>query len=356
VRDYLILQRFRSVERWGEYLEVFEGPRGSRHTVVAPVNRKIADYPNRLAVLLNDLAQLYGESIDNIISAIVNSGYEPLKIIANEGENDNTLGYDATLDLLRSAFRLIDYSAVVELADHPLRIVQGRRKDIIRDYLNTVRVGQTEVGSYVLTLLMPRRASGLSTEWSESDTDAFGAKIAKRLNRSLSVAKSAISNAGPDAEALVEQGLTANFMNTLATMVDAVPCVALGVQAERPERGAAADLQRFRSSDRVSLLQVGSILTPPEMRSPISLRGTITRITEPSKRASGQIVVETEIYGETKPVRVAYTRADRDTVMQAIERKSEVSIEVDGTLVQRRGQYVLEHPANFRLSGRGLLT
>jgi hypothetical protein len=290
-----------------------------------------------------------------LLKQIANSGYEVVRIAANPGEQSSTISYDAAIDLLKGGFALIDSSAAVTVADEAVRVVRGRRKDAVRRYLDGVRVGQTEVGSFVLTLLMPLNVED-AFALPEAVADSFGRKVAQRMASALRATEQVIHKENFAIRDMIQQGVTANFSGGIARMIEAVGNVSVGIAAAVDNRKAARyPITRFEKANLGTLRELERRLTPKEEREPVTVVGTVTEFREPRSKSSGSILLSAEVYGQERPIRLQFTREQRAIVLEAIERKSDVFLQVSGDLAPKRGHYHLDEARDFELVRRGPL-
>ena len=359
LRAFLANRGYKFRERWGAYLDRFSRKIGSREqNVIIPNVRDIKDFDQRLLDAFDALSRQLKTTVSELVREVVNSGYQIVRIKANEGDQSSTLGYDAAIDLLRGGFALIDSSAVVATADYSVSIVRGRRPDAVRRYLDAIRVGQTEVGSFVLTLLMPIGIEAGTMDLPGTVSEGFGSKVSERLVGALQAAELAVRKGELRTKrAMVERGLTSNFSAGIARMIEAVGDVTISLApATDARRLPQFTASKFLASDLLAFREIERRLTPAEERKPFSLAGTITEFREPRGKTSGTIVLTSEIYGEARPVRLRFGRSERLTIIEALERKAELLLSVEGDLIARGGHFSLEEPRDFRLVPRGLLT
>ncbi|WP_152569599.1 MULTISPECIES: hypothetical protein [Sphingomonas] len=357
LKAYLENSGYKRREQWGSFLERFSRKRAGREdNVLLPTQSELVDYEKRVSDLVDALSRQLKLPTPLLLKQIANAGYEVVRIIANEGETQSTLAYDAAIDLLRGGYALIDSSAVVAISSNDLRTIRGRRPDIVRRYLDGVRVGQTEVGSFVMTLLMPVAADGVALDLPPTVADRFGTKVAERMSSALGGTHSAVRSGEMTIAELTAKGITANFSAGLARMVEAVGDVTLSIAPTlRDNKQLRPTLSTFHYDDVKRLRQIEHQLTPPEHQREMSLSGTVINISEPRGKVSGVIVLKSEVFGEERPVRIKYDRSDRSTIMEAMARKSDVYLAVDGSLTSRGGHYRLDEPHDFRIVGRGSL-
>ena len=345
-------------EPWGRYLERYSRKRGGREdNVLVPTERKISDFDRRLAEAIDALARQLLLSTDELLREISNSGYEIVKIRVNEGEAESTIPYDTTVDLLKGGFALIDSAAVTAVSHERLSIVRGRRPDVVRRYLDDVRVGQTEVGSFVLTLLMPIGIDASGLDLAPTFVDEFGSRVSRSFSSALQTAEEAVQAKRIVANrTLVENGVTANFSGAIATILESAGSVSIGLtRVGRPKQAAELILSRFAAEDSARLREMETRLKPIGSAEPFTVTGTITEFREPKGRGGGSISVMCDVHGEVRQVRLKFERQDRHVVVHAIERKSDLFLEVDGSLVAKGAQMRLEEPLYFRTVPRGPL-
>lgn len=357
LRAFLQSRGYKYRERWGTYLDRYSRKLSGREQhVLVPTERHLVDFEKRMADVLEALTSQLKTPASVLIKQVVNSGYEVVRIAANPGEESSTIAYDAAIDLLRGGFALIDSSAVVTVADETLRIVRGRRPDAVRRYLDGVRVGQTEVGSFVLTLLMPTNVNETAFDLPQSFAESFGRKVAESMATALKATERAAKKGEFAVNEVMQHGVTANFSGGIARMIEAVGDVSVGLAAAVDDRKAPRfPIAHFEKSNLRTLRELERRLTPKEQRKPLTIAGTVTEFREPRAKTSGTIVLSAQVYGEERPVRLSFTKDQRAMVLEAIEQKSDLLLRVSGDLISRSGHYNLDEPHGFELVRRGPL-
>jgi hypothetical protein len=358
VRAYLRSNGYIYREHWGKYLDRYSRKARSREdNVLIPTEIGISDYERRLAEALETLARQLERPFSTLLRDVVNSGYEVVRIRVNEGEEESTVAYDTTIDLLRGGFALIDASAVLAVAQERLPIIRGRRPDVVRRYLDEVRVGQTEVGSFVLTLLMPVGVNSAGLDLPASISDGFGTRVSETFSGSLKAAEEAVrAERIQSNRALIERGVTANFSRGIARIIQSAGGVSISLAQLGAGQGISKRVQsRFSPNDYARLCDIEERLTPRGDSEPFTVTGTVTEFHEPRGKSNGSIVVNCLVHGEMRQVRMKFERPDRAAVVQAIESKAHVFLEVDGDLTSKGGHLHLERAGDFRTVPRGPL-
>jgi hypothetical protein len=359
LRAYLRSHGYSYREPWGKLLHRYSRKNNSREdNVLVPAAITMSDYERRLAEALDSIARQLDIPWDAVLRDVANAGYEIIRIRVNEGTNTSTIPYDTSIDLLRGGFALIDASATLAISDEHLSIIRGRRPDVVRKYLDEVRVGQTEVGSFVLTLLMPVGVDDAGFNLPAQVSDGFGTKVSETFSQSLQAAEEAVRGNGfRSNKALIENGVTANFSGGVARIIESAGDVSISLsQVASRHPGLKRTIAKFSSSDSIQLREIEDRLTPSEDAEPFTATGTIVEFREPRGKNVGSIVLNCYVHGEMRPVRMKFDREDRATVIYAIEKKSDVFLEVDGDLISRSGHFHIERPVFFRTVPRGPLT
>jgi hypothetical protein len=154
--------------------------------------------------------------------------------------------------------------------------------------------------------------------------------------------------------ALVKNGLTANFSGGIARMLAAAGDLSISVGSSRGRKDdAGGSAARFSADDYDRFKEIERRLTPTQLREPYVAVGSVTEFREPRGKTSGSITLMCDVHGELRPVRVNFLREHRTTVVEAIERKSDVFLEVAGELVSSKGHFRLERAEDFELRKQG---
>ncbi|WP_420137991.1 hypothetical protein, partial [Sphingomonas sp.] len=327
---------------------------GKTSEVLLPTSTDIKDYNRRVASLFYDLEQILEMEVDQIYRNLEALSYDVVRIRAHEGRHIGSLQFGEAVDLLENGFELIASAATTAVLERPRSILRGRRPDEVRDYLDRVRMGQTEIGSFVLTLLLPVAPNLNAPALSPEDSTTFGRKVSQRLDSALSASHEAakvarVQGASVFLEA-VEKGVTANFCSALAAMLKTAGDLTLRI--DHGVNSASTSSQRkfsFIREDVSVLSDAASALSDRPNDEPAILSGTITTLREASLRKPGSLTLQTYIEGESHAVRIPFSRAERETVIEAFRSKIECTLEVRGSLSRKGSHYSLLNPHDFKI-------
>lgn len=361
IKNFAIEQGFAFREQWGRYLYRYSRKRGGREiSLLIPATENLTDYDKRVVDVINTISDHLKVSTENVFREIVNSSFRVIRIIANEGEGDATLAYDSGIDLLRNGMKLIDSSANVVVSGPGVAMIRGRRPDAVSKYLDKVRIGQTEVGSFVVTLLMPLDFEATELGLPHDEFGGIGRAISDKFVTALKVAE----DVGRDQSrmtdaALLERGLTVNFSNALIEMAKAVGSVGISVASRSSSAGSKHSVARFDHDSIPRLREVGRRLEPknfvkkPEMIE--FIRGTVVSISEKKGRSSGTIMLETDGLQGKAIFKLPFNSWQRDDIVAAFANKDTTELLVKGLFDVSSGS-VMSEAIQFSLDERHRLT
>ena len=148
-----------------------------------------------------------------------------------------------------------------------------------------------------------------------------------------------------------------NFSDGLVNIIKAAETVSVGVGPHTTNSGRRkAYVRHFTPESVQRLREVSTKLSPIERFRGIDVVGTVTNITEDSKRSSGHFIIEARAQFEGRSVRVPFTRRERETVVDGFKDKSEFQVRVYGDLVDKSGHLKMENVKDIAMEPRGTLT
>ena len=195
VRAYLGAKGWSVIRPHGRYASMFGHPVHPNAELLLPLSETIGDYAERLGDLVRLLAEVEDRSELNVFTDLVKSGYDVLRFHAPDADLAGTIELDAGVALYTHAREVV--SAAAQAAIKPKRVFRGQSPAEAREYLDSLRLGQTEVGSYVLTILSPVPPA-LKIEpdlFGDVGPDPFARKVTRTMALALQATKSAAAQA-----------------------------------------------------------------------------------------------------------------------------------------------------------------
>jgi len=146
---------------------------------------------------------------------------------ASDAADDGSIGIDPGVEIVQHARNLLASAACAAL--DPRRAYHLGKFQQAEDYMRRVRLGQTEHGSFVVTLLAPIPPALSAIEqrslWPDLEKEPYERQVTRILAQALRSAHSAVvaSNRGIGLTAFtdaVSQGVSANLCEAVASIID----------------------------------------------------------------------------------------------------------------------------------------
>lgn len=192
--------------------------------VIVPTEKKLSDYKEAMYKAVETVAQAENKSLEQVILYLLNPNTDILKIRLEKStvEAGNILVDDA-IRIYENTKKLLAATALDIL--HPKKYHQGRMDDCILKFLSNCRFGQTEIGSYVVSVVCPfaeldenedyKQLSIFSDE--EQCANSLTRKVTSRVMENISFIKNQIDNGELDKLILQDDDkvISANFYEAL---------------------------------------------------------------------------------------------------------------------------------------------
>jgi hypothetical protein len=219
----------------------------------------------------------------------------------------------------------------------------------VNSYLNNLRLGQSQRGSFVLTILSPwdfAPASGPALDLGEP---TFGRQVTRMLASALRSTESAIRRAVAEGVKpfvdVYKDGVSSNLCLALARLAREGNGVDVSVDWS-PVRPENAPVKFQLRRDDASILTEAANELAREWDDPdYSLEGLVAAIAEPPERFDGSAIVEAMIAGTIRKVRVEFDQAQREAIYEAAKTKR--WIRVVGDLRRERQRLMLLNPRDL---------
>ncbi|MFC4534603.1 hypothetical protein [Sphaerisporangium dianthi] len=249
--------------------------------------------------------------------------------------------------------------AAAKAARHPSAYHGQREWKFAREYLEKVLMGQTQVGSYVVTAYTPvgqiRETEGASREIESSlSGTTTGRDVMERLTSSLIATRESVDHftstgslSGFDAG--IVHGISCELTRALSALVkdsDGARVSVIWSPVGRPPALSGSTWKMdFIPDDLPALERASSRLATTEPRRTVVIVGTVTNLSRPRLGQHGTIILNV-IYGvAVSRVRVRLSRADYEHAISA--HKEGDLLRITGTLEKEGNNYWLYDPTEL---------
>lgn len=138
-----------------DYVRIFQLERGdSFYQVTVPTNKILRDYQEAMYKAVSIVADAESKSIEQMMLYLLNPNTDILKIrLDKKGVETGSILFDDAIRMYENAKKLLAATALDIM--HPKKYHQGRIDETILSFLSNCRYGQTEIGSYVVSIVCP---------------------------------------------------------------------------------------------------------------------------------------------------------------------------------------------------------
>jgi hypothetical protein len=311
--------------------------------IVAPASSDFADYATTISTALKILSDFEERSQLSILRDLNVADTDLIRIRAPEAGDDGSIPIDSGVSLVQQSRDLLLAAACA--ASKPQRAFRaGKIREAI-EYLNDVRIGQTERGSFVVTLISPvpptLTYTGQQPLWPEIADDPFSRRVTRTLASALQATKEAVAlvNRGNGIEAFesrVAHGVSANLCAAAAQLIEDGNGLGISLTwaltRPAPERNTRVE---FSKSDAATLYEAAKELREREPRPDERIEGFVTALARDENAVEGRVTVKSPIDGKMSSIRIDFGPRDYKKIVEAHEQRQAISLEGD---LEREGQ------------------
>ena len=326
-------------EEYGNYSDVYEGHQLPE--IIVPRTQRLGDYAQVVARLLSIFARVAELEEAQLYNDLVVADRDVTRVRASNGDSTGTIDLVHGVTLVNGA-RDILLAAACSLQDPKAVYRVGANREA-NEFLHRARLGQTETGSFVLTILSPvvppQVQPPLLTDMEFND-EPVERKITRRLAQALSATRMATSRTmSGDTTAFseaVSEGTSANFCEALVQIIEPFPSVDVSTTWSRTRPlHSARDVVQFAGDDALILREAARAFRSREPRLDERLFGFVQRLKRDESETDGTVTLRASVDGKIQSVTVVLSESDYNLAIQAHRDRSPVILEGD---LERFGQ------------------
>ena len=209
LKNYAKALGWMPVQNRSESIAVFHDPHSDLRQLLIPLDESFDDFAETVAEAVRRLAESERRSALEILNHLLLPPADVLRFRENSPDTESgTLTLDQAVDLLEGARRMLLATAHTVLTPQPFHPRLGRSEAV--QFVRSCRIGQTERGSFTMTLACPLdHVPGLF----EADKP-FARRVTEHMMSSLAIIAQVADNSAP-VEQLLRSNLSANFCEAL---------------------------------------------------------------------------------------------------------------------------------------------
>ena len=319
------------VEPYGDHSDVYAGE--GLPEIILPQTKQLGDYHSVVARLVDIFARVAEIDELTLYHDLVTADRDKVRVRVAEG--DGTVDINDGASLVAGAREMLLAAACSLHNPRPLYRT-GSNRDA-NDYLKQMRLGQTEQGSFVVTLLspvVPPPVQAALIPDPESDDAPMARRVTRRLGLALDATREAtVKTTGGDTKAFskaVPLGASANLCEALVQMVE--PFATLDVSmtwARTRPMSPARQVVGFANDDVSILREVARSFRSREPQHDVLLFGSVRQLKRDDSEDDGTVTIRASVDGKIQSVMAVLTQPDYDRAIQAHKEKAPVILEGD---------------------------
>lgn len=334
---YAHTEGWAKTDAYGDHSDVYSG--AGLPEIIVPRTKDLGDYHSVVAQLVRIFAGVAERNEVSVYNDVLTADRDTIRVRVDGRENTVSLA-DGSKLVAGTQDAIL---ATAGSLGNPRPVYRpGANREAV-DFLSQVRLGQTEPGSFVLTLLAPVIAPPIR-EPLFPDLGDVDPPVARQMTRRLCDALDATRQAAEktisgDAEAFsaaISSGVSANLCEALAQMIEPFPALDVSVTWARTRPMPIARHQvRFSNGDTPILHEAARILRSREPKPDMQLLCSVQRLQRDDGDADGTVTLRTSINGRIQSVTAVLNQPDYHRAIEAHKEKDPVIVAGD---LDRLGQ------------------
>lgn len=137
------------------YVKIYQyGKQEDFYQVVIPMEKRLSDYKEAMYKAITTVAEAEDRAVEQVMLYLLNPNTDILKIrLERKDMEAGSILFDDAIRMYENTKKLLAAAALDIL--HPRKYHQGRTDDVVSQFLSECRFGQTEIGSYVVSVVCP---------------------------------------------------------------------------------------------------------------------------------------------------------------------------------------------------------
>jgi hypothetical protein len=343
-----------AVERYGEHSQVYANA-ATGDEIVIPGTSQLGDYEAVVVDLITHFANAESRGELQVYRDLVSADCDVVRVRLPDAEDDGSVAIDAGVDLFSNSRQLIMSAACAAWA--PKRSYRAGKVKQADDYMQRVRLGQTEQGSFVVTLLAPVppviEENQTSLFWPEVASEPYERKVTRRLATGLDAAADAVEkfNLGSGAgvfDAAIPFGLSANLCDAAAALSDRGEGFEVSVTWARTRPAPVRRWSRtFTRAEGLAFREVSRLFREKDPRPDENIQGFVVKLARHGAADDdGDVIIRAYVDDALVSIRSRLEPQDYHVAIEAHDLHH--MIEMTGTLERVKQRWRLSNPTDVR--------
>ena len=334
--------------RYRVHSDVYVGE--GKPEIIVPRTERLGDYASIVAGMIETFAQVAEQDELTVYRSLVTADRDVVRVRVGESD-DGSVALSAAAELIGGARDML-LSAACSLGDHRSVYRAGANREAA-ELVERTRLGQTDQGSFVVTLLTP--VVPPPVQMSLPDPDDLNAPLQRRMTRrlieALNAAHEMVERTVAGEEGAfgdpVASGVSANLCEAVVRIVEPFATLDVGVSWARTRPMSAPEaLVRFGRADAAILREAARSLRERTPQPDVRLHGFVGIPKPDQTDVDGTIRLVADVDGRQQSIVAVLEREDYHQAVQAHHDKAMVVLTGDLDRAGRRWHLLNPHLEN----------
>ena len=310
--------------------------------IIIPRTQRLGDYAEVVSRLIGVFAEIAETDELSLYRDLITADRDVVRVKAAPEASRGSVSLQDGVKLITGAHDM--FLAAARSLHERRQYHHARATQEVNDFMQRVHLGQTEHGSFVITLMTsvvppPFRIPTPSDSLEENEWPIEDAPIERQMTRSLLEALTAVREATERTAAgemdafpeFVKRGASAGLCNALAMLIEPFGGIDIGLTWARTwPAETARETVRFGAADAPILREAARRFRERGPRHAAPVQGYIQRLSREDEETDGTATLRADIEGRAVLVSTGLRKLDYDRAIQA--HKDNALIVVDGDL------------------------
>ena len=323
------------VEPYGDAADVWDGE--DRPEIVLPRTDLFGDYASVVSRLIGVFSEAGKTDELATLRNLLEADHDVIRVRASQDATNGSIALDAGVEVVSQAREMLLAAACATVAS-PQQVYRAGANKEAADFVKRVRLGQTEHGSFVITMMAPVPPSvqqPLDDAWGNLGEEPLSRRIILRLIEALEASRAAAErwNSGSghgEFESAVSAGVSANLCEALAGLIERTHRLEVSVDwAINRQPRLAPKRILFSEGYRTALEEASRNFRARAPRPGVRLVGSVHKLIREQEELEGVVALKTEIDGKIQSVAAVLDETNYRTAIHAHEARNPVIVDGD---------------------------
>jgi hypothetical protein len=332
-------------DAYGQHADVYSGQ--GRPEIILPRTDRLADYASVVSRLIEVFAKFTEQDELATYRDLVGADRDVVRVRTIGVEDDGSVPLDAGVKIVAQARDMLLAAACAVRA--PQALYRAGSNKEANDYMRRVKLGQTEHGSFVVTLLAPVPPLlqpvqlPLDQAWMDYEDEPMERMVSRRLMEALEASRKAVEMAltGESSafEKAIEFGVSANLCESVAGLIEQSEGldISLTWAKTRPTPEAIRRVV-FSSNDAEVLKEAARTFRLKQPKPDVTVYGSVHKLKRDQDELEGAVTLKAIVEDKMQSVRTVLDQANYSIAVKAHDKKQQVIVTGDLERVGQRWQ------------------